>query len=161
MGTELILYIVGAVLILVGLLGTVLPVIPGAPLMLVGMLLAAWADGFQRVGGKALAILTVLALLSVGSDYAASALGAKGVGASRIAFLGAILGAIVGVFFGIVGLLLGPLLGAVIGELIATQNIERATRSGFGAAVGLIIGALAKLAIACAMLGVFLVALWR
>jgi uncharacterized protein YqgC (DUF456 family) len=160
MGTEL-LYAIGAVLILVGLLGTVLPVIPGAPVMLVGMVLAAWAGDFERVGGKALAILAVLTALSVGSDFAASALGAKGVGASRLAFLGAVLGAVVGVFFGLPGLLLGPLLGAVIGELIATQNIERATRSGIGAAVGLIVGALAKLAIAFTMLGVFIVALWR
>ena len=160
MGTEL-LYVIGGVLILAGLAGTALPVIPGAPLMLLGMVLAAWAGHFERVGGKALAVLAVLAALSFASDYAASALGAKGVGASRLAFLGAVLGALVGVFFGLPGLLLGPLLGAVIGELIATQNIERATRSGFGAAVGMIVGALAKLAIAFTMLGVFIVALWH
>lgn len=160
MGVEL-LYTIGVVLILVGLAGTLLPIIPGAPLMLVGMFLAAWAGDFERVGGRSLAVLALLTALSVGSDFASSALGAKGVGASRLAFVGAVIGAIVGVFFGLPGLLLGPLIGAIGGELIATQNIERATRSGFGAALGLIVGALAKLAIAFTMLGVFILALWH
>jgi hypothetical protein len=158
--TPEIWYVLATLLILVGLAGTVLPIVPGAPLMLAGMFVAAWAGDFQRVGWRTLALLAVLAALSVGADFAASALGAKGVGASKLAFAGAILGALVGVFFGLPGLLIGPLLGAIGGELIATQNIERATRSGFGAALGLIVGALGKLALALAMLGIFIVAIW-
>lgn len=160
MGAE-VLYVIGALLVLVGLAGTVLPVIPGAPLMLAGMFAAAWAGGFERVTWRTLAVLAILTALSISSDYAAAALGAKKVGASKLAFVGAILGALVGVFFGLPGLLLGPLLGAVGGELIATQNIERATKSGLGAGLGLIVGTLAKLAIAFAMLGIFILALWR
>src|SRR5204863_3591329 len=93
-------YALATVLILAGLAGTVLPVIPGAPLMFLGMAVVAWVDGFQRIGWITLAVLAGLTALSVVTDFAAGALGAKGSGASRIAFLGAALGALVGVFFG-------------------------------------------------------------
>ena len=138
-----------------------LPVIPGAPLMFLGMAVVAWVDGFQRIGWITLAVLAGLTALSVVTDFAAGALGAKGSGASRIAFLGAALGALVGVFFGPFGLILGPLVGALLGELIASQDVERAARAGVGAAIGFVLGSVVKLVIAFVMLGIFALRLWQ
>jgi uncharacterized protein YqgC (DUF456 family) len=140
-----------------GLLGTVLPALPGAPLMFAGLLLAAWAEGFAHVGRGAIAVLGVLALLTYGVDLAATAFGARRFGASRRAVIGAGLGAIVGLFFGIPGILLGPFAGAVIGELSARRSLGDAGRAGVGAAIGVALGAAAKLALALSMVGFFLV----
>ena len=153
-------YALATVLILVGLAGTVLPVIPGAPLMFVGFVIVAWVDDFTRIGWITLAVLAGLTALSVITDLAAGALGAKGSGASRIAFAGAAMGALVGVFFGPIGLILGPLVGALLGELIASQDVERATRAGVGAAIGFVLGTVVKLVLAFLMIGIVVLRLW-
>ena len=154
-------YAFATVLILAGLAGTVLPVIPGAPLMFLGMAIVAWVDDFDRIGWITLAVLAGLTALSVITDFAAGALGAKSAGASRIAFLGAALGALVGVFFGPIGMVLGTLVGALLGELITSQDVERATRAGVGAAIGFVLGTVVKLVLAFAMLGIFVLSLWQ
>lgn len=154
-----LLWVLGALLILVGLSGTVLPLIPGIPLMMAGMLLGAWAEGFVRVGWVALVVLGMLTLLSLLVEAAAAALGARRVGASRAAVLGAAVGALLGFFGGIVGILVGPFIGAVAGELLARPDATRAMRVGMGAWVGFILGTVAKVAIAFMMLGIFIAAL--
>ncbi|HLS82085.1 MAG TPA: DUF456 family protein [Steroidobacter sp.] len=145
-------------LMLVGALGIVLPALPGVPLIFAGMVLAAAIDDFQKIGWVTLAILGFLTLLSIVVDVAASALGAKRVGASRRAVWGALFGTLIGLFFGLPGLLLGPFAGAVIGELTVHGRLEQAGRAGVAAWMGLIFGALFKLAIAFSMLGVFIFA---
>ena len=145
------------VLVLIGLAGTVLPVLPGAPVLFVGLLLAAWAEDFAHVGPVALSAMAVFALLSYGVDFAAGARGAKRFGASKRAIIGATLGAVVGLFFGLPGILLGPFAGATIGELSARRSLGEAGRAGLGATLGLAIGAAAKLAMALSMVGLFLV----
>jgi uncharacterized protein len=145
-------------LILIGLAGVVLPVLPGVPLMFVGMLVAGWIDDFQRIGWITLTILGVLTALAVIVDFAASVLGVKRVGASALAMWGAFIGTIVGLFFGLPGLLFGPFVGAVIGEFATHGGIEQAGRVGIATWLGLLFGTLAKIAIACAMLGVFALA---
>ena len=154
-----ILYVLAGLLIVLGLLGTVLPALPGVPLIFAGMLLAAWAGGFQKIGIATVVVLAVLTALALLADLAAGALGTRTAGASRWAFLGAALGALVGIFFGLPGLLLGPFAGAVGAELIATGNLRRSGAAGAGAALGLVLGALAKIALAFTMLGLFLLAL--
>jgi uncharacterized protein YqgC (DUF456 family) len=158
MGVEW-LYLLAGLMVLVGLAGTVLPALPGVPLVFAGMLLAAWAGDFQHIGGLTVAILAVLTALAVTVDLVASAFGTKIAGASRWAFVGAAIGALVGLFFGLPGLLLGPFAGAVAGEAMATQNLQRATRAGIGATLGLLVGAIGKIALAFTMLGVFALAL--
>jgi len=153
-------YALATVMIVVGLAGTVLPLLPGAPVMWLGMLIVAWVGNFQRVGWISLLILGLLAALTTAMDFLASALGAKGAGASRYAFIGASVGALFGLLLGPLGLIVGPLIGALAGELIASQNVERATRAGVGAAFGYILGSVVKLALAFIMLGVFAIALW-
>lgn len=156
MSTEQALYFVlSAVLILVGILGTVMPALPGVPLVFAGMLLAAWADHFQHVGTITLVVLGVLCVLALAIDFVAGLLGAKRVGASPHAIWGAMLGTIVGLFFGLPGLVFGPFLGAVAGELLVGSRLERAAHVGVGTWLGLLFGTLAKIALCFAMLGVF------
>ncbi|HSC81099.1 MAG TPA: DUF456 domain-containing protein [Chitinolyticbacter sp.] len=152
---ESIYYVIAALLVLGGLIGTLLPMLPGTPLMFGGMLLASWANGFVRVGWITLTILAVLVLISVVLDYVAGALGAKKYGASKEALWGSIIGSVVGVFGGVIGLLLGPFVGAALGEYYARRDLERAGQVGFATWLGLILGAIAKVAIALAMLGTF------
>lgn len=153
----IVLWIAAGVLIVIGALGLVLPILPGAPLIFVGALLAAWAEDFVYLGFWSLLGLGVLAALAMAVDFISAAFGVQRFGASRRAVTGATLGAIVGIFFGIVGVIVGPFVGAVIGELSRRRNLAAASRAGVGAALGLALGIAAKLAIAFAMIGIIVV----
>ena len=152
------MWVVAALLIVAGVAGTVLPALPGIPLVFAGLLLGAWADDFTRVGWVTIVVLGVLTLASLAIDFAATALGARRVGATRKAVIGAALGTLVGLFFGIPGLIVGPFLGAVAGEVVSHGEWRRATSAGVGTWVGLLFGTLAKIALAFAMLGIFVFA---
>jgi uncharacterized protein len=145
-------------LIAVGLAGTVLPALPGVPMIFLGVWLAAWIDGYERIGGLTLTVLGLLTLIAVAVDFIASALGARRVGASRQAITGSVLGSLVGIFFGLPGLLLGPFIGAVVGELSARGGLRQAAEVGVATWVGLLFGTLAKLALSLAMLFTFALA---
>jgi uncharacterized protein len=110
------LWICSVALIVAGVAGTVLPVLPGNVLVLAGMVLGAWIDDFARVGGLTLAVLTALAVLSWALDYVAGLMGARRAGASRQALIGAAIGTVAGLFLGLVGVLFMPLVGAAAGE---------------------------------------------
>jgi hypothetical protein len=153
---HLLYYAVAGILVVVGIAGTVLPVIPGALLVFGGLFLAAWADDFARVGLVGLAFIGALAVLSLVVDFAASVLGAKRVGASPQALAGATIGAVVGLFLGIPGILLGPFVGAVAGELVARGGWLQAGKVGIGTWVGLVFAAIAKLVLAFLMVATFL-----
>ena len=156
--TPVALWILAILLMLVGVLGIVLPALPGIPLMFAGMVVAAAIDDFQRIGWLTLSVLGFLTIISVIVEFVASALGAARVGASRRAIWGALLGTIVGLVFGIPGLIFGPFVGALIGELSVHGRIEQAGRVGFATWLGLIFGTLAKIAIGFAMIGIFVLA---
>ena len=145
-----------AILVVLGLAGTVVPVLPGILLVFGGLLLAAWADGFRHVGAVGLSIIGVLALLAFAADFVASLLGAKRVGASPLALAGAAAGGIVGVFLGIPGLIFGPFVGAVAGEYLARGRLVQAGKVGIGTWIGLILAAVAKVVIAFLMVGTFI-----
>src|SRR5690606_19881040 len=98
-----LLYILAALLVAVGLAGVILPALPGLPLVFGGMLLAAWAGDFQRIGAGTLVVLGLLTALSLAVDLLAAALGARRVGAGPLAVWGAALGALVGLAFGLPG----------------------------------------------------------
>ncbi len=152
-----LLWLLAVLLVCAGLAGLVVPVLPGAPLLFGGLLLAAWAEHFQYVGLWTLVSLGVLALATYGVDFWATLLGAKRFGASKRAVIGALLGSVVGIFLGFPGVIFGPFIGAVIGELSAQHDLRAATRAGMGATIGFILGAALKLALAFAMIGVFVV----
>jgi uncharacterized protein YqgC (DUF456 family) len=152
---DTLLYLLAAVLVIVGIAGSILPALPGLPVVFGGLVLAAWVGDFQSVGWITLSILGVLTLLAMAVDLAASALGTRRVGASGLAVVGAAIGTLVGLLFGLPGLLFGPFAGALVGELIAGRGLQQAARAGVGAWVGFVIGTLAKVGLAFTMLGVY------
>ena len=151
----LVLWILAVILVSVGLVGIVLPALPGTILILAGLVLAAWADDFARVGPGMLVLIGVIGVASYGVDFVAAAVGAKHIGASKRAMVGAGLGTLAGLFFGIVGVIVGPLVGAVIGELTQHRDWKRAGRAGLAAWIGFAIGTAVKVAMAFAMVGLF------
>jgi len=153
--TQILLWLTAWALILIGLAGAVLPILPGLPLVFGGLLLMAWLDHFEKVGAVTLSVLGVLLVFGMLLDFIASGLGAKKVGASKQAIAGATIGTLVGIFFGIPGLIVGPFLGAVIGELQAQRSLGQAAASGVGTWVGLLLGIVAKLVISIVMVAIF------
>jgi uncharacterized protein YqgC (DUF456 family) len=158
MDATILFWILALVLVVAGLAGLVLPGLPGPPLVVAGLVVAAWAEDFAYVGWGTIIVLILLALLAYGVDFVASALGAKRFGASKRAIVGAALGVLVGLFFGLPGILIGPFAGAVLGELSARRDLRAAGRAGVGAWLGMVLGAAAKFAIAFSMLGIFALA---
>ncbi|MCX9156358.1 DUF456 family protein [Niveibacterium sp. 24ML] len=152
------LWLIAIALMLIGVAGVVLPVLPGTPLLFGGMLLGAWLDDFGKVGVLAVVVLAVLAALAWAIDFAAGMLGTKLVGASTESMLGAGIGGVLGLFGGIPGLILGPVIGAAAGELYARRSTQQAAKAGVAAGLGFVIAMAAKLGITVAMLGVFLFA---
>ena len=154
-----LLWVAAVALIVVGVAGTVLPALPGAILVFAGIALAAWIDDFTRISAWTLALLGAMTALAWATDFVAAAMGAKRVGASRYAIVGAALGTLAGIFTGFVGLLFMPLLGAAIGEFVALRDVARAGRVGLATWIGLLVGTAVKVAIVFAMVGVFVGAL--
>ena len=151
-------WIAASLLVVIGLFGTVLPGLPGTPLVFGGLLLAAWIDDFARVGPIPLAILGALTLFSLVIDILGAMLGAKRVGASKQAIIGAALGTLFGLFAGIIGLIIGPLIGAVAGELMAKRDIQHAGKVGLATWIGILIATALKLALVFIMVGIFVTA---
>lgn len=147
-------------LIVIGVAGTVLPALPGTAFVLAGIVLGAWIDGFARVGWPTITIVSVLAVVSWVLDYVAGLLGARKVGASKLAIVGAAVGTVAGLLFGFIGVLFMPFVGAAIGEYLDRQNHQRAVQVGVATWVGIMIGLIAKVVIAFVMIGVFAVAWW-
>jgi uncharacterized protein len=156
---ETALWIVVVALMAVGVVGTVVPVIPGALLILLGAVLGAWIDDWTRVSWWTLGALGVLTVLSIIVDFVAGSFGAKRLGASRLAMTGAAVGTLAGMFTGFWGLLFMPFVGAAIGEFMSMRNLERAGRVGVATGVGLLIGTAVKVALAFSMIGIFVAAL--
>jgi uncharacterized protein YqgC (DUF456 family) len=155
--TTILLWVLAASLILTGLAGMILPLLPGAPLLFLGLVIGAWAEDFIHVGYGTLGILAGLTLLTYVVDFLSGALGAKRFGASKRAMIGATIGAVVGLFMGIVGIIVGPFIGAVIGELTAKRTLSDAGYAGVGTTLGLVVGIAVKLLIGVTMIVIFLV----
>jgi len=153
------LWVLVVVLMAAGVVGTILPVLPGAVLIFGGAVLGAWIDDWTRVSWWTLGVLAVLGVLSIACDFLAASLGAKRLGASSLAVTGAAVGTFAGVFTGLWGLLFMPFVGAAIGEYVAMRNLQRAGQVGIATGVGLLIGAVVKLALAFSMIGIFVAAL--
>ena len=158
MPQQTLLYMLAALLALVGLAGTIMPALPGLPLVFAGMLLAAWAGGFEQVSVWIVVLLGLLTLLSFVVDFWATAHGARRVGASRKAVLGAVIGTFAGLFFFPVGLLVGPFAGALVGEMLHGREWRQATKVGFGTWFGVVLAVVLKLGLAFAMIGIFAIA---
>ena len=150
-----LLYVIAGLLVVAGLVGIVLPALPGTVLIFAGLWLAAWADGFNHVGALIIVLLGVLAAATYLVDVIAMALGMQRFGASRRAMAGATLGALVGLFLGLPGLIIGPFVGAVIGELTEHRDFARGGRAGVMAWIGFVIGMAVKVGFGFVMIGIF------
>jgi uncharacterized protein YqgC (DUF456 family) len=147
--------VTGALLVVAGFVGLVVPVIPGSLLVFLGLFVAAWGDGFARVGAVTLTIIGVLALLALAADLVGSHLGARRVGASPMALVGAAIGGVVGIFFGIPGIVVGPFVGATVGEVLTHGKLLKAGQVGLGTTIGLLAATIAKIFLAVTMVGLF------
>jgi len=153
--------VVVGLLFLAGLVGSVVPWMPGPLFILAGALLWAIATDFAGIGPGRLVILGVLAALTLLLNFVVGALGARRYGASRWGVVGAVVGGIVGLVMGPLGLVGGTVVGAIAGEIMRGADVEGGIRSGFGALVGLLAGLVADLVIAVTMIGLFLWWVWR
>jgi uncharacterized protein YqgC (DUF456 family) len=144
---------------LTGLIGTVVPLLPGTTIILAAAVMHHFLLGpAQSVGWWTLAALTLLTVLSYALDLVSGSLGAKRFGATRWGAIGGIVGTIVGLFFGIIGIFVGPLIGVLAGELIGGKGLLPAGKSTWGTLLGTTAGLVAKLIIGALMIAWFLVA---
>lgn len=140
---------------LIGLIGSLLPVLPGTPLILIAAIGHRLYFGASSVSNFVLVVLVALTLVSLVFDFLASMLGAKKFGATWRGVTGAVIGGIIGLFFSLPGIILGPFLGAVLFEMMGGRELKKAVPAGTGAAVGLLLGAAAKFSIGVMMILLF------
>jgi uncharacterized protein YqgC (DUF456 family) len=150
-----ILWILAVMLVAAGVVGIILPALPGTVLIFAGLLVAAWAGHFQRVGPLMLTVIGIIGVASYCVDFVAAAVGAQRLGASKRAMAGAALGTLFGLFLGLPGLIAGPFLGAVLGELTLHRDWKRVGKAGVAAWIGFAIGTAVKVGLAFLMLGLF------
>lgn len=143
---DILLIVLGAVCMLLGLLGCVLPALPGPPVSYVGLLLLHCTDRIQFSLTEMLVLLLLVIVAQV-LDYFIPILGSKYSGGTRWGSWGAFVGSVVGLFFLPAGLFLGPFLGAVAGELLGAAGLARALKSGIGALAGFLLGTVLKLSL--------------
>ena len=154
---ELFWWLFAIVLFAIGLIGTVLPIIPGTTIILAAAVIHRMMLGPEKsIGWGTIGILVLLTLATYALDFLGSYFGAKYFGATKWGTFGAIAGALIGLFFGIVGLFVGPVIGAVTGEFIAGKRMIDAGRAGWGSLLGNLAGMIGKLVIALGMITIFL-----
>jgi uncharacterized protein YqgC (DUF456 family) len=157
---HILLYLIAAALIVSGLIGAMVPALPGIPLIFGGIWLIAVVDHYHHLGLWWLLGIGAVGAFGLTLDLLAGALGVRRVGASKQAVWGALVGTVIGLFFGLPGLLLGPFLGAVLGELTAGNSVLRSTHVGVSAWVGLIFGTIIKLVSSLIMVALFGAGWW-
>jgi uncharacterized protein YqgC (DUF456 family) len=157
---DILLTVLAAALIVVGLVGAIVPMLPGIPLIFTGIWLIAGVDGYRHLGLGWLLGIAAVGAVGLLTDLLAGALGAKRMGASSQAVCGALIGTLIGLFFGIPGLLFGPFFGAVIGELSAGNSVLRSAHAGVSVWVGLICGTIIKLVSSLMMVALFGAGWW-
>jgi uncharacterized protein YqgC (DUF456 family) len=153
------------VLVAIGLIGTVVPGMPGLPLVLAGIVVYAVGSGFRVIGPGQLVLMVLLGLLGIGLSFVGTLVGARRFGASRAALLGALLGLVAGLvllgpLLGPFALILGPLGGAVVAEMWRGQELSAALRSGLGVLIGYVFGSLLEIIIAVSLVAWLLASVW-
>ena len=140
---------------LTGLIGSLLPVLPGTPLILIAAIGHRLYFGHASASNLILAILGALMVVSLVFDFLASMLGAKKFGATWRGMAGAVIGGIIGLFFSLPGIILGPFLGAMLFEMLGDKEFKKAAKAGLGATVGLLLGVVGKFSIGVVMMILF------
>jgi len=156
---DIALAVLGTALVLLGFIGSILPVIPGPPISWVGLLLLKWTHYITDHGeayGNALWILLFFVILVTILDYVVPIMGTKKFGGSKRGVWGATIGVVVGLFFGPLGIIIGPFLGAYIGEITTGKKEQDALRAAWGSFVGFLLGVGMKLMVCGAILFFFI-----
>jgi uncharacterized protein YqgC (DUF456 family) len=146
----------------IGLLGTVLPVLPGTVLILLGALLYAVLEGFHSIGWPTLVVLAVLTVVATTADIWVGGLGARAGGASGWSILAGLLGGFIGlVFFSLPGAVIGAILGVLISEIVRVRDWRQALKAGGGWAAGWLLSVLVQLGLGLAMVAIFIWQVWQ
>lgn len=154
---EILLFILTLLIMFGGLIGAVIPVIPGAPVIFVASVLYGAVTGFESIGGNTIGLLAILTGIAILLDWASLVVGVRKMGGTYFGVLGAFLGLIVGVFFWatLAALIVGPLIGAILFEMLIGAKSRDALRAGIGSFIGFLLGGALKFAVAAAMIGIF------
>ena len=155
---DIILIIIAGLLLLVGFLGSILPVLPGIPLSYLGIILLHLTSIVQ-FSSKFLIILGTFVVIIQVLDFFIPAWGTKRTGGSKAGIRGSVIGLIAGFFMAPWGILIGPFAGALIGELLVGKTSEKAIKAAFGAFLGLLVGTIFKLILAGIMMYYYVEAL--
>jgi uncharacterized protein YqgC (DUF456 family) len=149
------LFILAIICIFIGIAGTFLPVLPGIPVVFLGMLTLAWLDHFQTVSMTTTVVLGLIALIAFIVDFALAFVTTKKAGASKYALWGVVIGSLVGLLLGGVGIFIGAILGALIGEFLVRRDLPQATSVGLSSGLGFVIAFVVKLVLLVLILGIF------
>ena len=151
-------WIIVLLLFVVGLIGTLVPALPGVGLIWLGIAIYAWASGFDPITLPMLGILAVMALLASGASYAGAALGSRLGGGKKLSIGGAVIGAIIGLMVAnIVGLFVVAFLGAMIGALFEGKSGQAAAKTAALTVVGIIGGVVLQFTLGIIMISGFFI----
>lgn len=160
---DIVLLVLGFVLMLTGILGSFLPVLPGTPVSWLGLLLlhltTAVPDDWWFLG-----ITLVVALVVFAMDYLIPALGTKKFGGTRAGMIGTTLGLVVAIVFpilGILGIIIWPFVGAFLGELLNKADQKSALKAAFGSFIGFLTGTFLKFVVTIIFMGLFIAKAWE
>ncbi|MBO5657912.1 MAG: DUF456 domain-containing protein [Duodenibacillus sp.] len=158
--TSVALWCVVIALQAIGVAGTIVPALPGIPMVFGGIWLAAWIGDYEQIGWVALVVCGILTVIGFAVDWVAQTLGAQKAGASKWGIYGSLVGTFAGLFMGIFGILFMPLIGAFVGEYLYQRDLKVARNVGWATWVGMMVGSAVKIAIAFTMIGIMLLSLW-
>ncbi|MBP94246.1 MAG: hypothetical protein CMC55_09040 [Flavobacteriaceae bacterium] len=159
---DILLVVLGFIFMLIGILGSFLPVLPGPPLSWIGLLLLYLTQAIPN-DWWFLGITLIVALLVFVLDYIIPAIGTKRFGGSKKGVIGTTLGLIVAIVFpvfGPIGIIIWPFMGAFIGEMIHKADSKIAVKAAFGSFLGFLAGTFIKFVVAVIYLGFFLWTVW-
>ena len=141
---DVFLAILGTICIIIGVLGSLLPILPGPPISYAGVLLLHFTR-YAQYSTRFLILFAILTAVVAVLDYVIPIWGTKKFGGSKYGTWGATIGVVVGIFMGPVGMVVGPFIGAVVGEMIYGKKSNEAFRAGLGSFIGFITGTLMKI----------------
>ena len=152
---EILLFVVALLIMIIGLAGVILPVLPGVPLIFGAAVLYGILTGFEEISLQLILIFAGLTIFGLVVDYLANYFSVKKMGGGKAGAVGAVIGLMIGIWFGLVWIIILPFVLAVAFELIAGKEARQALTAGFGALVGLLFGGLTRFIIGCVMVGIF------
>lgn len=160
---DIALLIIGFILMLVGILGSFLPVLPGPPISWVGLLLLHLTKAIPQ-NWTFLGITAAVAIVVFALDYIIPAMGTKKFGGSKAGMIGTTIGLLVSLVFpvlGIFGIIIWPFVGALVGELINKADQKTALKAAFGSFMGFLTGTFLKFLVAVVFMGLFIAKAWE